>query len=205
MIVVYNILIPVGYRAILQIKQTKIFYLEGLIAHIVILKWVKLIVSSWMAHLNAFNAVWNRTAIRIARHQVLLWWPGVIVWRFQNKLSITTPDWTFVLEGVMRLPSPHMMWTSGSRRSITSAGCRRRRRAGLKDTVLVLLLPPDKLHPPSSEEHRFSTQDKLRGINTISWERRCTCIHSSLSASPTRSPFLLSVCWCYKALWCSCH
>lgn len=72
-------------------------------------------------------------------------------------------------------------WTraNGSRRSISSAGCRRRR-ADFKDTELVLLLPPDKLHPPSSEEHRFSTQDKLRGINTISWQSRCTRIHASL-------------------------
>lgn len=100
-------------------------------------------------------------------------------------------------------------WTraNGSRRSISSAGCRRRRRrADFKDTALVLLLPPDKLHPPSSEEHRFSTQDKLRGINTISWQRRCTRIHASLLLPLSLvSPFLLSVCWCYKALWCSCH
>lgn len=55
-----------------------------------------------------------------------------------------------------------------------------RRRADFKDTGLVLLLPADKLHAPSSEEHRFSTQDKLRGINTISWQHRCTRLHASL-------------------------
>lgn len=107
---------------------------------------------------------------------------------------------------------PKWARTNGSHRSISSAGCggrrRRRSRADFKDTVLVLLLPPDKLHPPSSEEHRFSTQYKLRGINTISCQRRCTRIHASLLLlfRLSRSFCLsFSVCWCYKALWCSCH
>lgn len=115
--------------------------------------------------------------------------PNICPWRCN---AVTQPKWTRA---------------NGSHRSISSAGCRRRRRrAGFKDTVLVLLLPPDKLHPPSSEEHRFSTQDKLRGINTISWERRCTRIHSSfLLPLSLISLFLHSEYWCYKALWCSCH
>lgn len=90
-------------------------------------------------------------------------------------------------------------WTqaNGSRRSISSAGWRRRR-ADFKDIALVLLLPPDKLHPPSSEEHRFSTQDKLRGINTISWQSRCTRIHASLLLSlrfPHSFPLSFSPCF----------
>lgn len=111
---------------------------------------------------------------QLNRFQVLEWYDGILEQALHSYNQLNLCPWR-----CNAVTQPKWTRANGSRRSISSAGCRRRR-ADFKDTALVLLLPPDKLHPPSSEEHRFSTQDKLRGINTISWQRRCTRIHASL-------------------------